>query len=135
MDLLERLNWRYATKKMDPLKSVPQEKVDRILEAIRLAPTSSGMQPFEIIVVTNKVILEKIRLISGDKSQITECSHLLVFAAWDNYTPERINAVFDLNIVERGGTSDRYEAYRHRMIENYKARDIEINFQHAAKQA
>ncbi|MDD2948300.1 MAG: nitroreductase family protein, partial [Rugosibacter sp.] len=47
------LEWRYATKKMNPSKVVPEEKVERILEAARLAPTSSGLQPFEIIVVTN----------------------------------------------------------------------------------
>ncbi len=44
-DLLQELQWRYATKKMNPAKAVPQEKVERILEAARLAPTSSGLQP------------------------------------------------------------------------------------------
>ena len=51
--LHDLLNWRYATKKMDAAKSVPQEKVDAIVEAVRLTPTSSGTQPFELIVVTN----------------------------------------------------------------------------------
>lgn len=54
--LIERLQWRYAAKKMDPAKSVPQDKVERILEAARLAPTSSGLQPYEIFVVTNKEV-------------------------------------------------------------------------------
>ena len=57
MSLLDTLNWRYATKKMDPSKKVPQEKLDRILEAIRLAPTSSGLQPYEVFVVSNKELL------------------------------------------------------------------------------
>lgn len=47
-ELIDRLNWRYAAKKMDPAKAVPQDKVERILEAARLAPTSSGLQPYEI---------------------------------------------------------------------------------------
>ncbi len=55
-DLLNKLQWRYATKKMDPNKSVPQDKVDKILEAARLTPTSSGLQPFEINI--NKWILQ-----------------------------------------------------------------------------
>jgi len=46
--LHEKLNWRYATKAMDPTKAVPQAKVNAILEAANLAPTSSGLQPFEI---------------------------------------------------------------------------------------
>lgn len=50
MTLIDKLNWRYATKRMNGTK-VPQEKVDRILEAIRLAPTSMGLQPFKVLVV------------------------------------------------------------------------------------
>jgi len=53
MDMQQLLNWRYATKKMDPAKMVSEEKVNRILEAIRLAPSSSGLQPYEVIVITN----------------------------------------------------------------------------------
>ncbi len=53
MELLHKLNWRYATKSMNG-NVVPEEKVERILEAARLAATSSGLQPFEIIVVKNK---------------------------------------------------------------------------------
>ena len=59
--LNDLLNWRYATKKMDPSKSVPQDKVDAIVEAIRMAPTSSGTQPFELFVVTNADIREQNR--------------------------------------------------------------------------
>lgn len=102
MELLEQLHWRYATKKMNPNKTVPQEKVDRILEAVRLAPTSSGLQPFEVFVVTNPEIREKIKAIAWNQAQVTDCSHLLVFAAWDNYTAERINNMFDLVNAERG---------------------------------
>jgi nitroreductase len=51
MELLDKLNWRYAAKAMNG--KVPQEKIDNIIEAISLAPTSSGLQPFEVIVITN----------------------------------------------------------------------------------
>ena len=54
MSLINKLKWRYATKKMDPSKEVPAEKVDAILEAIRLTASSSGLQPYELIVITNK---------------------------------------------------------------------------------
>jgi nitroreductase len=62
MELLDKLNWRYAAKAMNGTK-VPQEKIDNIIEAISLAPTSSGLQPFEVIVITNQEE-EKIRPIS-----------------------------------------------------------------------
>ena len=51
MNIIDTMNWRYATKKMDPSKIVAQEKLERILEAVRLAPTSSGLQPYELIVM------------------------------------------------------------------------------------
>lgn len=134
-EIIEKLQWRYATKKMNPAKPVPQEKVDRILEAIRLAPTSSGLQPYEVLVVTNAAIREKIKPIAWNQSQITDASHLLVFAAWDNYTAERINAMFDLTNNVRGFTNEGWENYRQMLLEKYPARDAETNFQHAARQA
>lgn len=135
MDLIQKLTWRYATKKMNPQKAVPQEKVERILEAVRLAPTSSGLQPFEVIVVTNPNIREKIKAIAWNQSQITDGSHLLVFAAWDNYTADRINMMFDLTKQERVSTNEGWESYRKILLDKYPSRSAEENFQHAARQA
>ena len=59
MSLLEDLNWRYATKKMNG-ETVPQDKVDYIVEAARLAPSSSGLQPYRLFVISNKELLEKV---------------------------------------------------------------------------
>jgi nitroreductase len=134
-ELLQKLEWRYATKKMNPVKAVPQEKVDRILEAARLAPTSSGLQPFEIIVVTSTAVREQIKPKAWGQGQITDCSHLLVFAAWDTYTAERINAMFDMTNAQRGGTNEGWENYRQMLLNSYPARDAQTNFEHAARQA
>lgn len=133
--LNERLNWRYATKKMDPSKKVPQDKLDRILEAVRLAPTSSGLQPFEVIVVKNDAIRTKLRAAGYDQSQITDGTVLLVFAAWDDYTAERIDAVLELTEDVRGTKSDALTGYYDRLKESYLPRDAETNFEHAARQA
>jgi len=132
--LIEQLNWRYATKKMDPAKKVPQEKVDAIVEAIRLAPTSSGTQPFELIVVTNPEKLAAIRAAASDQSPITEGSHLLVFAAWDNYTEERIDEIINLMTEERGELP-LINTYYDNLKANYLPRDAEVNYAHAARQA
>lgn len=131
--LLEKLQWRYAAKKMNPAKVVPQDKIDRILEAVRLTASSSGLQPYEVIVVTNQGLREQIKPHAWN--QITDCSHLLVFAAWDNYTPERINTMFDLVNEERGFKNEGWEAYRQKLLAAYPPRDAETNFQHAARQA
>jgi len=134
MELLEKLNWRYATKAMNGTK-VAQNKIDTIIEAASLAPTSSGLQPFEIMVITNQDVKKKIRAIGWDQSVITDCSHLLVFAAWDTYTPERINKMFDLTNSVRGFKNEGWENYRQMLLGSYPQRDAEVNFNHAAKQA
>lgn len=133
--LLNKLQWRYAAKKMNPAKAVPQDKVERILEAARLAPTSSGLQPFEIIVVTDPAVRAKIQPIAWNQAQITDGSHLLVFAAWDNYTADRINMMFDLTNDQRGFKNEGWENYRQMLLGSYPQRDAEVNFQHAARQA
>lgn len=133
--LLEKLNWRYATKKMDPARSVSDDKVDRIIEAARLAPTSSGLQPFEVVLVTNPDIRQQIRAVAWNQAQITEGSHLLVFAAWDNYTTDRINEMFDRVNEERKVTNEGWENYRKMLLDTYPVRDPQVNFEHAARQA
>jgi nitroreductase / dihydropteridine reductase len=134
-ELLSKLQWRYATKKMDPTRVVPQEKVDRIVEAARLAPTSSGLQPFEILVVSNAAVRAQIQPKAYNQAQVTEGSHLLVFAAWNNYTTERINTYFDFTNAERGGTNEGWENYRQMLLKTYPPRDAQVNFEHAARQA
>ena len=76
------------------------------MEAARLTPTSSSLQPFEIILITNVAVHEKIKTIANGQTQLTGCSHLLVFATWANYTAGHINMMFDLTNAERGGKSE-----------------------------
>ncbi|AYD46750.1 NAD(P)H-dependent oxidoreductase [Arachidicoccus soli] len=134
MELLNALNWRYATKKMNGNK-VDQTIMDKILEAARLAPTSSGLQPYEVIVITNPELKIKIQQIAMGQTQIVDCSHLLVFAAWDNYTKERIHNRFDFTLNERGLPLDTMDDYRNRLIGLYTPREAEENFIHTARQA
>ena len=133
--LQEKLNWRYATKKMDPARKVSDEKVTRILEAIRLAPTSSGLQPFEVFVVTNPEVRAQLRAAAYDQAQITDGSHVLVFAAWDNYTEARIDAVVADIVAKRGGSADAVVGYYTNLKSMYLPRSAEENYQHAARQA
>ncbi len=133
--VLEKLKWRYATKKMDASKVVAEEKVERILEAVRLTASSSGLQPYQVLVVKNPATRKKIQEIAWNQAQVTEASHLLVFAAWDNYTAERINMMFDLVNQQRGFKNEGWENYRQQLLATYPTRSAEVNFQHAARQA
>lgn len=133
MNILESLNWRYATKRMTGEK-VPQEKVDIILEAARLAPTSSGIQPFSIIQITDKALLEKIQPIAFNQPQITEASHLLVFAAWNSITVEKIDHVFDQVVSERNLPADALKEYTDRVKGMLTTLPQEQQFNYAARQ-
>lgn len=78
---LNNLNWRFATKKFDNKKKVKAADLEQILNSIRLSPSSNGLQPYHIIVVTDQKIKEKIKKYSFSQSQISDCSHLLIFCA------------------------------------------------------
>ncbi|MFC4479181.1 nitroreductase family protein [Flavobacterium chungangensis] len=134
MALIDALKWRYATKKMNG-QAVPQEKVDYILEAAKLAPSSSGLQPYKIFVITNKELKDKLRAVSFDQSQVTDASHVLVWAAWDGYSLEKISAVFDRTIAERGIPADAMDEYKQRLWGMYEPLGQEWHANHAAKQA
>lgn len=134
MSLVENLKWRYATKKMNGEK-VEQEKVDYILEAARLAPSSSGLQPYKIILITNPELLEKIKPIAYNQSQITDGSHLLVFAAWDGYSLEKIEKIFAETLEERGLPANAMDDYKKTLWGSYEQLGQEWHANHAAKQA
>ena len=131
----DRLKWRYATKRYDTNRKVPQDKIDNIIEAVRMAATSSGLQPFELFVVTDPGIRASIRAAAWDQVQITDCSHLLVFAAWDDITPERINMMFDLTNEVRGFRNEGWENYRQQLLGIAAERGTAANYEAAARQA
>ena len=78
--LIEALKWRYATKKFDPTKKVPPATLATLEQATVLAPSSFGLHPWKIIVVTDPAVREKLKGASWGQTQITDCSHLFVFA-------------------------------------------------------
>ncbi|SKB97570.1 Nitroreductase [Sphingobacterium nematocida] len=134
MSLLQDLSWRYATKKMNGTP-VAQEKVDYILEAARLAPTSSGLQPFKVIQVTNAELKAKIQPIAFGQTQIVDASHILIFAAYDEYTKERVDAVFNQQESERGLPTGTSDAYKNTLFDMFAKQTREQHFAHAARQA
>lgn len=135
MSFLDTLQWRYATKKFDPSKKVDQKLVDEIIEAAWLAPTSSGLQPFQILEITNQELKEKIVPIAYNQQQVADGSHLLVFAAWDNYTESRIDTMYKHITDDRHQAPDQYKDYTDRLKKAYLNRPAELNFEHAARQA
>lgn len=135
MALLENLKWRYATKKYDPAKKISKQDIDTIVEAARLAPTSSGLQQFRVFVISDQEMKNKIVAIANGQQVVAESSHLLVFAAWDKYTAERIDSIYDLTTDERSLPRGRFSTYTDKLKNLYLAQTPEQNFVHTAKQA
>lgn len=134
MDIIEALNWRYATKKMTGQK-VPELTVEKIIQAAHLAPSGIGLQPYEIIVISNPELKNQILPIAMNQPQAVESSHLLVFAAWDDYTSERIDVVFKYLNQQREQPAASTERQKNFAIGYFGNFTKEENFHHAAKQA
>lgn len=98
----EQLNWRYATKKFDSSKKLSPQQLEGLLTAIQLAPTSYGLQPFKILVVSNPAIRVQLKAAAYGQPQVTDASELLVFATYANYTEAHIDE-YAANIVETRG--------------------------------
>lgn len=135
MALLDDLKWRHAVKAYDPNKKLDKAVVEQIVEVARLAPTSSGLQQFRLIVVGNQELKEKMVAGALNPDCMRECSHVIVFAAWDEYTPERIDAIYDKTTDERGLVRGRFKRYTDMLKENFGKMSKEEQFQHAANQS
>ena len=114
--LLESLNWRYATKQFDASKKIPAATWQALEEALVLSPSSYGLQPWQFFVVTNPDLRAKLRPHSWNQSQITDASHLVVFAI-----PEKVDIPYMekylARIAEvRGVTLESLAFYRDMMM-------------------
>ncbi|MGV3587441.1 MAG: nitroreductase family protein [Adhaeribacter sp.] len=134
MDLIQALNWRYAAKRMNGQK-VPQQKIDNILEATRLAPSSMGLQPYSVLVIEDEDLRKEIQKVANNQPQIVEASHLLVFAAWDNISEAQINDYINNTAETRGVALESLDGFRNALLGIAQRNTQEQNYQWAARQA
>lgn len=102
--LLEQLNWRYATKQFDPGRKIPAAEWSALEEALRLSPSSLGMQQWAFVVVENPGVREELKAASWGQPQITDASHLVVFAARKDVTAADVD-VYMNRVAEVRGVS------------------------------
>lgn len=100
--ILENLNWRYATKRFDATKKISEADLNTLKEAVRLAASSYGLQPFKVVVVENPEIREQLKAAAYGQTQITDASQLFIFANDLNAGPESVSAYIK-NISETRG--------------------------------
>ena len=112
MSLVDKLNWRYATKKFDPSKKLSTEQLDELLKAVQLSPSSAGLQSYKVIVVEDPEIRKQLREAAHGQSQITDASQLIIFASEtkldEAYVKHFIDFVAEKRSIERESL-DGYE--------------------------
>ena len=134
MEFINALEWRYACKKMNGT-AVPEEKVAAILRATQLAPTSMGLQPFTILVITDPELRKKIQPIAYNQAQVVEGSHLLVFCAWNNISPSQVEEYISLIAATRNLPAEGLADFKKILLDMAANKTAEQNYEWAARQA
>src|SRR4051812_40418739 len=111
MALIDKLNWRYATKKFDATKKLSVEQLNALLDAVQLSPSSAGLQGYRIVVVSNPEIKEQLREAARGQQQLTTASHVIVFAAETNLDGEYVKNYIDRIAATRGVDRANLEAF------------------------
>lgn len=110
-DIIQDLNWRYATKKFDSTKKVSSEDLETLLEATRLSASSYGLQPYHIFVIENDELRGKLKPFSWNQSQITDASHVIVFANKNSFGEDLVDDYLENLIQTRGLTTEAVKGY------------------------
>jgi nitroreductase len=134
MNIINSLEWRYATKKFDPSKKLSNQQIETLIKAFNLTPTSFGLQPIKMIVIQNKELQEKFVEHSYFQRQVADASHLLVLCIENDTTSEDINNYFDLEKKVRGVKEDDIAKFRAQLINMYNNKTIEEKQQSAIYQ-
>ncbi len=134
-NIIESLNWRYATKAYDSSKKLTQEQINNLLEVIRLSPSSYGLQPYKVIHVKTPEIREKLKAASWGQTQITDASDLFVFAVPTNLNDKDVDDFINLVATVRGAQAEQLKGYADMIKGSINGRDDAGRVSWAAKQA
>jgi len=115
-NIIEKLNWRYATKVFDSAKKITEKDFDILLETLRLAPSSFGLQSWKFVIVKNPDLREKLVAASWKQSQVKDSSHLIVLCAPINFGADEVQAYTDDLVKTRGVTASSVEGYKQMMV-------------------
>jgi len=128
MSLLDSLKWRYAVKRMNGNK-IPEATMNTILEATKLAPSSFGLTPYNIIVIEDEETRKKLQPHFYNQPQVGESSALVIFATWNSITEKEVAAYMQEIAEERGvpvESLNDFAGYINGSIKNLRAEQLQI---------
>jgi nitroreductase len=123
--LLEQLRWRYATKKFDATKKISPEDWATLEEALLLAPSSFGLQPWKFFVIRDPALRAKLKAASWNQSQVTDASHYVVFAIRKGLNEEDVQKLIDRVSDVRNIPTQNLEEYKKIMLGSISVRTPE----------
>ena len=128
--LLQALNWRYATKVFDPNRKIPAPTWNTLQEALVLSTSSFGLQPYRFVVVNDPATRAKLMPHAWGQRQVVDASHFIVFAARTAITEAEIDGHIDRLVAVRGGNRDALAGYRQRMAGSLLGDDAKARIPH-----
>lgn len=134
MTILEDLNWRYATKKFDDAKKVSAEDLELIKEAIRLSPSSYGLQPYEILIITDQKTKASLLPHSYNQNQVVDCSHLFIFCHYIDIPDIIVDTYIDNISATRGIETEKLKGFQNAIKGSISGRSPENLQNWASKQ-
>lgn len=131
----EAYNWRYATKRFDANRKLSNEQVETLLNAAQMAPSSFGLQPFEIMVVENDDLRKQLKEAAYGQPQLTEASHVMVFAANKTVDEALVDCFMQRIAKSRGQSMESLKDFRAMLLGSVSGKSEQEKFQWAARQA
>lgn len=120
-ELIQKLQWRYATKVFDPTKTIDAKTWEAIEDSMLLTPSSFGLQPWKFIVVTDPATKERLLECSWNQRQVVDCSHLVVLCAHSSVSDEELEKLLSHTIEARGGEREALQGY-YEMMQGFISR-------------
>ena len=125
-ELIETLEWRYATKVFNPDRRIPAEDWEALLESLHLSPSSLGLQMWKFLDVRDPAVRSRLREVSWGQPQVTDASHLVVFCARRDFKPEDVQRYLERIVEVRGVAMDSLDQYRARIFELVDSKSPEV---------
>jgi len=135
MDIIKSLRWRYATKKFDATRILPQEKIDLLTEAFNLTATSYGLQPLKLVVLHNKETQKKLTEHSWNQQQVADASHVLILCIENTIGEAHITKYFDTVKAIRSTPEEILKPFKEHLVNSFKNKSEDEISNWAAKQA
>lgn len=132
---IEHLQWRYATKKFDASRTLPEEKIKILKETFNLTATSYGLQPIKLIIIKNQQVKEDLVPFTMYQKQVQDASHLLVFCVVTKIDKDYISNYFELVEKTRRTSKTILAPFRDILIDDFKQKDEQEIFDWAKNQA